>query len=161
MAQSLYNLTGKYVELFDRMDDFDEETLSDTVESLDDAIGDKFDGYAYVIAEAEAKINAIKDERDRLAKLEKSYANSVDFLKTRMLTAMQAVGETKIKTDLHTFGIRNAKSVSVTADWETTLPIDLIRTKSEPDKTAIKKALESGQNLESAQIIEKQSINIR
>jgi septation ring formation regulator EzrA len=63
---NLYALSANY-QLIQMMIEDGQEGLSDTLESLNDAIEDKAVGYAKVMKNLEAQAKAIKDEESRLA----------------------------------------------------------------------------------------------
>lgn len=117
---SLYELTGQFEELMDLIEyneDIDEQTLKDTLEGLEGEIEIKADGYAKVIKEFEAKIDAIKKESDRLSKKRKHYENSIKRMKEALETSMKITGKTKFKTDLFSFNIqKNAPKLVITGD---------------------------------------------
>ena len=117
---SLYELTGQFQELMDLIEyneDIDEQTLKDTLEGLEGEIEIKADGYAKVIKEFEAKIDAIKKESDRLSKKRKHYENSIKRMKEALETSMKITGKTKFKTDLFSFNIqKNAPKLVITGD---------------------------------------------
>ena len=67
----------------------------------------------------------------------------------------------KIKTDLATFSTRKSKSTQI--DNIEQVPSEFITVKQtfQPDKTAIKKAIESGKKVAGASIIENVSLQIK
>jgi hypothetical protein len=99
----------------------------------------------------------IKSEIKRLQELAKRYENSADKLADTLLQSVVAHGQ--IKTALVTISSRKSKSVSITD--ESLLKAEFMRIKTEPNKTAIKEALESGQEVQGALIVENYSLNIR
>ena len=99
----------------------------------------------------------IKSEIKRLQELAKRYENSADKLADTLLQSVVAHGQ--IKTALVTISSRKSKSVSITD--ESLLGAEFLRIKTEPNKTAIKEALEAGQEVAGALIVENYSLNIR
>jgi Mg2+ and Co2+ transporter CorA len=139
----LYDLKESYKTILDNMDneDFD---LSGVLETLDDAIEDKADGYARVITQAKAEIDSIDDEIKRLTAMKKSRKNTVDRLKENLFNAMKETGKTKFKTDLFAFSIaKNGGKIPVVVDVETAdLPDDLVNIVEKPDLDALRDYIE-------------------
>jgi len=139
----LYDLKESYKTILDNMDneDFD---LSGVLETLDDAIEDKADGYARIITQAKAEIDSIDAEIKRLTTMKKSRKNTVDRLKENLFNAMKETGKTKFKTDLFAFSIaKNGGKIPVVVDVETAdLPDDLVNIVEKPDLDALRDYIE-------------------
>ena len=75
---TLYDLQGKYASLLELAEDgtTDPEVLADTMDSIVDAINDKAEGYAQVIRQIKADIEANKKERDRFEARIKAYQST-------------------------------------------------------------------------------------
>ena len=84
-------------------------------------------------------------------------------LKHYLARNMQATGITEIKADDGTFKASFRKSKAVEILDEAQIPAEFMRetVKIEPDKTAIKKAIESGREVAGAKIEERQNLQIR
>lgn len=117
----------------------------------------KGEGYVYVIKQLKSQADLLKAEAKRLQEIAKQYENSADKLGDRLLQSVIAHGQ--IKTAFVTISTRKSKSVSITD--ESLLKAEYLRIKTEPNKTAIKEALESGQEVQGALIVENYSLNIR
>src|SRR5690606_32690570 len=63
---NLYELTGAYLQIQNMIEE-GAEGLEDTLESLNDAIEDKAEGYGKIIRNLEAQANALREEEKRLA----------------------------------------------------------------------------------------------
>lgn len=105
---SLYELKTDYGKLLHMLydGDIDEQTIIDTLDSIEGAIEDKADGYAYIIRELDGDIQSIKAEEERLAKRRKVLTNHKERLRNNLFGAMKEMGKTEIKTSLNTFTIR-------------------------------------------------------
>jgi hypothetical protein len=117
----------------------------------------KGEGYVYVIKQLKSQTELLKAEAKRLLEIAKQYENSADKLADRLLESVIAHGQ--IKTAFVTISSRKSKSISITD--ESLLEAEFMRIKTEPNKTAIKEALESGQEVQGALIVENYSLNIR
>ena len=84
-------------------------------------------------------------------------------LKDYLARNMQSAGITEIKADDGTFKASFRKSKAVEILDEAQIPAEFMRetVKIEPDKTAIKKAIESGREVAGAKIEERQNLQIK
>lgn len=105
---SLYNLTTDYQQLLNLLYDgeVDQQTVMDTLDALEDAIEDKADGYAVIIKTIDADVDAIEAEIKRLQARKQALNNRKEWLKSNLEDTMRALGKTKFKTALFSFGIQ-------------------------------------------------------
>ena len=148
MKTSLYQLTANWEHLLEMLYDSEipEETVLDTLESIESEIEDKADNYAKIIREFEGNVNTLIDEIARLQDKRNHLEANINRLKSNLYNSMKATGKTKFKTDLFSFNIAKnggKQSVIVTVDTAN-LPDDLVIVKEEPDKEAIRKLIEGG-----------------
>lgn len=105
---TLFNLTEDYKQVYDLIaEQGDEEILKDTLESINDAIEDKADGYIAVVKSLEADNKAIDEEIKRLRQRKTSNSNGIKRLKESLQDAMEVTGKTKFKTALNSYSIGN------------------------------------------------------
>lgn len=139
---NLYEITGNLLELQNLLetDDFDDETLADTLEAVEGEYEIKLENYCKVIRNLEANITAVKDEITRLTNKRKSLEKNIDRLKQAMFSSMKTTGMTKVKGSLFTVSIqKNGGKDPVVVDVDTyDLPDELVRIKEEPDIDAIR-----------------------
>lgn len=139
---NLYEITGNLLELQNLLetDEFDEETLADTLEAVEGEYEIKLENYCKVIRNLEASITAVKDEITRLTNKRKSLEKNIDRLKEVMFTSMKTTGINKVKGTLFTVSIqKNGGKEPVIVDVDTyDLPDELVRIKEEPDIDAIR-----------------------
>ena len=161
---TLFDLTGKWLELYDMADDpdMDADMWFDTIEGLEGEIEDKADGYAKVITQLNADATAIKAEEDRLYRRRTTIENRIKNMKLRLQEMMEITGKKKIKTELFSFGIQK-NPASVVIDDEKMIPAEfLIPQAPKIDKTAIKDALKAGVDMAGiAHLEQTQSLRIR
>lgn len=117
----------------------------------------KGEGYVHVIKQLRSQSEMIKNEAKRLYDLAKKYENSAGVLSDKLLESVVVHGQ--IKTAFVTISSRKSKSVTITD--ESLLGAEFMRIKTEPNKTAIKEAIESGQEVQGALIVENYSLNIK
>ena len=105
---SLYNLTTDYQQLLNLLYDgeVDQQTVMDTLDALEDAIEDKADGYAVIIKTIDADVDAIEAEIKRLQARKQALDNRKEWLKSNLEDTMRALGKTKFKTALFSYGIQ-------------------------------------------------------
>lgn len=115
---TLFNLSDQYKQVLELIQDSeDDKALKDTLDSINDAIEDKADGYYVVVKTLESENEAIDREVKRLQERKKKNNNGIERLKTTLLEAMEFTGKTKFKTELHNYSIRNnAPSLQINDD---------------------------------------------
>lgn len=155
---SLMDLTNDFRQIMEMMDDpeLDPQTLKDTMEGIEGALEDKFDGYAAVIRIMTSQMKMLKEEKDRIEARIKAWENNVKRMKELMTLSMQTTGKVKFKTAQNSFWVqKNPESVVIDAKkWED-IPEDYLRYKDpEPNKDRMKEAIRAGVNLNSIAHIE-------
>ena len=131
----------------------DEEMLS----ALLMAKKEKIENVACWIKNLTAEAEAIKAEKEKLAKRQKQAEAKEESLKKWLAFALEGEKFTTARV-----AISYRKSVSVQVD-ESLLDKKYMKEKVTytPDKTALKKALQAGENIEGAYLEEKQNIQIK
>ena len=124
-----------------------------------DELNNKAKAYIYVIRNKENLITNIEAEIDRLKEMKKRTENEIDRIKNFLSMAVDTFGN--FETGLHKISNRISKSVEVT-DYNQ-LPKEFIKEKIEisADKTAIKKAIELGENISGALLVTKSNLQIK
>ena len=124
-----------------------------------DELNNKAKAYIYVIRNKENLISNIDAEIDRLKEMKKRTENEIERIKNYLSMAVDTFGN--FETGLHKISNRISKSVEVT-DFNQ-LPKEFIKEKIEisADKTAIKKAIESGENISGALLVTKSNLQIK
>lgn len=105
---ALYELTGQYEYLMSCLydEDYDEQTLIDTLDGIKGEIEEKAEWYAKILKQLEKDAAAYKAEEQRMAERRKALERRQDWLKNQLYRAMKATGRTKFKTSLFSFGIQ-------------------------------------------------------
>ena len=103
----LYDLTDQYEDIINLLYDgeTDEQTIMDTLESIEGEIEDKADSYAKIIKTMEAEAQAIKFEEDRLHSRRMTLENRARWLKHTLQANLEFIGKTKFKTELFSFSV--------------------------------------------------------
>lgn len=160
---TLYDLTGKYMELLTMMEDpdVDPEVLQDTLEAVGGEIEDKAEGYVCVAKELEAEADKFDKEIERLIKNRDSLRNNAKRVKATLLSAMDLIDKPKLTTEHFRVSIaRNGglQPMKITGD----VPEEYLIYKPEPDNKKIREALDNGLALDFAHLKERgRHLNIR
>lgn len=152
---TLYDLTGNWKTVYQLSTDgtIDPETIADTLDSIDEAIEDKAIGYVKVWKQIEADADVIDAEIKRLTERKNSYKANVDQLKARLMQAMEETNNTKFKTPLFTISIQgNGGKQPVKID-EKNLQADAFKIVHTPDRDAIYKRLQAGEEIVGAELM--------
>jgi len=128
--------------------DFDAETFWDTLDGETDAL-DLIDHILAKRAEDAALAAAAKAQADALSKRAKRIAERDNAHKRAIMALLNATGEKKVERPGGTVSILKGR-VSVQITDETAVPSQLCKTTVTPDKTAIKKQLEVGEDVPGA-----------
>jgi len=165
---NLYQITQEFLELASMIEDAGGEVNDAILEELAisrDNFSHKAEGYARLILKWDSEIETASAEIKRIQALKKAKDNSVTRLKETLLFALQAFGQEDNKGvkryDTALFKLSTRKSLAVEITDEATLPDEAFVFKKEVSKTAIKKLLEEGQELEGAGMKENVSLQIK
>ena len=146
---SLYELTQEYRQALDVLtdpeNDLPAEVIADTMEGLHGTLEDKAVNVAKFFKNLEATAVAIKEAEQRMNQRRKAIENRVAAMKDYLKLNMESCGITKIESPWFALSIaKNPAAVDITD--EDSLPDDFVEivTTRKIDKTAIKKAIESG-----------------
>lgn len=142
---SLYELTSVYENLQQRLydDEYDEQAIIDTLESIECAIEDKADGYGKIIRMLQGNIEDIKTEEKRLTARRKSLERREELLKESLFSTMKTMGTRKIQTPLFSFTIsKNGGKRKLVLDCDIDeLPAEYQKISIEADNEALRSLL--------------------
>lgn len=149
---ALYEIAHQYRADADKLADMDldEQTLSDTLESLSGDLESKATNTAMLVRNIEASAAAIKEAEAAMAARRKALENRASRIKDYLLANMMVAGVQKIECPYFKLAVReNPPAVEV---YELGLiPAEFMRQPEPPppavDKTAIKEALKAGQDV--------------
>ena len=148
---SLYSMTADYEHVLQMLydEEYDEQAVIDTLDSIEGAIEDKADGYAMIMRELEADADKLKAEEKRLESRRMALENKAKRLKANLYESMKAVGKPKFKTTLFSFGIqKNGGKPKLTIDDAAAAPESyLIPQPPVIDTDAVRRSLEAGKTL--------------
>ena len=143
---------------------FDSETeREDTLEAVIGQFEVKAQSVIGYIKNQEATAEMLEEHIKQMGEKLKAVKARNQSLKDYLSRNMQAAGITEIKADDGTFKASFCKSKAVEILDEAQIPAEFMRERVTivPDKTAIKKAIESGQEVAGAKIEERQNLQIK
>lgn len=160
---ALYQLTGQYQQLAEKLAgmDLDGQTVADTIEAsgLSDEIAVKAQGIEMVARSSEMFNSAIDAEIERLQALKAHRQKIAQGLRDYLKTNMESAGIEKIECPLFKIGIKkNPPAVEILDEqqipnefWVTPEPKPPM---ARPDKAAIKKSIQAGQEVAGAKLVQ-------
>ena len=147
---NLYELTGAYLELEEKLNESPEEKeqIQEMMNMISDEAQQRFDGYGKILARYDAQINAIKEEKKRLDARKKELETSKDSFMELIKASMQVMDKKKISGDLFTFALRNASDAFIIDDEDGIPKEFLVAQKPKIDKKGFRKYAEQHPELE-------------
>ena len=105
---SLYQITENYDAVLNMLydEEIDEQTILDTLESIEGEFEDKADGYAKLYKSLKYDAEIIKAEIERLRARLTTFESRSQALKDTLEANMKQIGKTKFKTTLFSFNIQ-------------------------------------------------------
>lgn len=157
---NLYEMTAQANALYELLqnEEIDEQVFLDTLEAI--GTEEKIEGYCQVIKELQGDFEKFKVEADRLDARMTTINNNIDRMKKSLLAFLKATGQETVKAGTFAVSIGKSEQTHI-------LDKDLIPTefrKPQPDtidKTAIKKAIKSGNAVAGAEIVINEGVRIR
>ncbi|EEE48391.1 siphovirus Gp157 family protein [Staphylococcus capitis] len=159
---SLFILKDNYKQIYELIaEQEDEQILKDTLDSINDALEDKADGYVAVIKSLETDNIAIDEEIKRLKQRKTSNENGIKRLKETLQQVMEETGKEKFKTALNSYSIAN-NPPSLEVKDENVVPKEFF-TEQEPklNKKELLKAVKEGLEIEGIELKQSRSLRVR
>ena len=153
---TLYSLSQEYLDLLNLLEDpdTDPEVLADTLEAVQGEMEVKMEAYGTCLKELESEKAKWEAERNRADSYVKSLESNITRMKTAIMDAIRATGDSKFKTDHFKFSIAKnggLQPLKITGEVSDSFMI----LKPEPDTKAIRQALEEGFELPFAHLEER------
>ena len=159
---TLYELTNDLLALQAEAEnvDINDEVFRDTLEGLAGAFEDKCDGWAKWIRGMENDIKGLKEEEARLKARRERLTVAMTKAKIALGDYMTIVGKRKFKTTLFNYGFRKSEHV-VVLDATKAPEWALVKQPPKISLTAIKEHIEKGEDVDWAEIVETESLQIK
>ena len=157
MTKSLFNISQEFLEIQEQLLDSGGEATPELEQQLqitEHELQHKVGGYRSVIQGLGAEADIIDAEVKRLQVLKKIRTNAIDRMKTSIKDAMVLFGVKKIESPLGNVTLVHKDSVNI--NDETLIPKHLTKTVTQVsvDKTAVKAALENGEDVPGAELVD-------
>ena len=163
-APTLYGITAELNAILAQLEELGGEITPELEQAL--AINEgqfvaKAEDYGHAILNLKGMAAAAKAEKERLAALQKFYENAQKRLTDALSTAMQVFGHDKVENATMRLSLRHTTATEV--DDLDAIPSEFKTTKVEvvADKTAIKKAIQDGEDVPGAHLVENVSLQIK
>lgn len=158
---NLYELTGKYKQLIDMEEAIDPTVFHDTLDSINDAIEFKSEGYAAIISQFKADVKTIKETENRLAKRRQAIETKISIMQENLYEAMKEVGADKIKSPRFTIYIqKNPMSVNITN--EALIPEEyFIPQEPKLDKKSLKEDMQLHGEIPGVELVQSEGVRVR
>lgn len=165
---TLYEINSQINNLMDIIfDSVDEETgevdpdLMAQLSTLNLERDQKLDNIGAYIKNLDAEAKAIKDEMDALKKRLDQKKKRIESLKEYVAQDLLAHGEAKKESPRVVFSFRKSVAVEITDETLLTKEFLTIKTEVKPDKIEIKHAIDAGCEVPGAELVERQSLQIK
>lgn len=161
---TLYNISASLASILATLEDNGGEITHELEQQLaitQEQFATKAVDYGHAILNFEGMAAAAKAEKERLAALQKFYDNTAKALRKRITDAMTAFDMPKVETPTLRLSMRHTTATEV--DDLDLLPARFKATKVEvvADKTAIKNAIQAGEDVKGAHLVENVSLQIK
>ena len=165
---NLYEITQDQLSILAILEENGGELTPELQEAMtitQDSFEKKAEAYSYLIIKMESESDMVAAEIKRLQALKKSKDNNSDRLREALSVAMVAFGREDNKGikrfETPTLKLSTRKSESVQITDEKAIPAQYMVVKQEVSKTLIKEAISQGIQVEGAQLVTKQSVQIK
>lgn len=152
---SLYQIRQDHLSLLATIED-NEGVLTEEQEELlkltEEEFDDKAISYGYVIKKHLDEAEIIKNEIDRLSKLQSTAKNKAERFKKALDEGMRQFGKTEVKTELLKISYRKSKALDVVEGFEDSI-LKFIDVKMEISEDKIKEAEEAKEEVPDLQTI--------
>lgn len=162
-SSSLYKLTSELKTIETILEETDNGELFERQNDLIELIQEKADSIVYYSQSQDDFIDAIDKRLKEIQELKKSVLKRQERFEQYVISCLDTLGVEKVTGNLATISIRKPRQ-SVEVFDENLLPGEFLRVKTviEPDKIALKKALEEGQEIQGAKFkLGERSINFK
>ena len=168
MGMSLYEIDTRIQAIIENMfatvdenGEISEEIDLSELEALQEARQVKLENIALYIKNLAVEASAIKEEENTLKDRRKRLESKCERLEGILINAMKQDGNKKITSPRFEAVLRDNKKTEIRD--ASLIPEEFLNVKVEktPDKTAIKKAIEAGQDVAGAELIINTTISIK
>lgn len=159
---TIFNISAEQLRINEMLEESGGELTPEIEEALtlnQQNFAIKSEGYIESIARYEALSEAAAERIKQLQGYKRTADNIRTRLKERLAYGMQMMGYPSIDVGLHKVSLRTTTSVNITD--EARIPAEFIKVETKVDKKRIGDAIKSGELVTGAELITKQTIQIR
>lgn len=138
----------------------DKAALDNLMQAKTETIANGLEALCKIRARKQADIVALKEESDRLKERAVQEERSLLRLQDYMLSMLQRSGQEKLSAGIFKISTRNSVSVLLDETFNDPKYMRTI-TKTEPDKIAIKKALDAGEHIDGVHLFSKLNLSVK
>lgn len=168
----LYEYAEEFGALFDSLDEMDGEEMEqawfDTLESIEAEFEDKAENLIAFIKELNGQAAILREQEKAFAERRRTKEHHAERLKKYLLGCMNTVGRKKIDRPMGCASVRNTpesphfEDEAAFADWALANDSSLLRFRPpEIDRTAVKKYLQAGHEIDGVTLERSQSVIIK
>lgn len=158
MTRTLYDISDRYQNLWELCldENVDLDTLEKALQSVEGELEDKVTNGIGLIQELKYHADAMSNEAKRLATQKRVIENRIDYIKNYYLEHLKRMGKLKVLTKCGTMSVvKSGGKPPMKIDDEELIPQEYKYIVSEVDKDALRRALESGKNVQGAHLEER------
>lgn len=127
---------------------------------------DALEAYGCIVKDITAEISAIRNEEIILSARRKHKEKRLESFKNAIIRSLDKMGDAKFESPRVSYSFRSSRAVEVTDSFTTYAQesgrIDLLCYHAPtPDKAAIKRAIEAGEEIPGAQIVSRRNLQIQ
>lgn len=163
MLPSLFNIQQQYLDLVRQIEDAEGEITPEIDQALtltENQLQEAAINIGCVIKAFDYNEDIVKAEIERLTNLKHKIVRSKELLKNRLSQSMQQFGIERIEGPTLTLSFRKSTAVEITDELE--IPAAYFnRPPPKPDKTAIKEAIQKGESVPGAALVERKNLQIK
>lgn len=158
---NLFELTSNFKYILDHADELDEQTLNDTLESIQEPLEEKVDNTVGLLKSLKNDIDNFKKEEQELKKRRQTIENNFKRVKEWSEYTLSTLDVDKLKGNKHELRMQK-NSVSVSIPDESKVPEQyLIPQPPKINKTEIKEDLKNGDEYDWAELVQTESLRYR
>lgn len=158
---NLYELTSNYKYVLDLADELDEQTLKDTLDSIEEPLKEKVDNTAKLIKAMENDVKAFKEEEARVKQRRQAIENNIKRIKERLQYDLESNELDKIEGETFKVSVQN-NPVSVKILDEKMIPKGyFIEQEPKLNKKELLDDMKRGEEIFGAELQQTRSIRIR
>ena len=159
---SLYELADEFKEALESLTDLDDQSVKDTLESLEGEFKLKTTNVAKYIKNLEHTAEGIKEVESRQRKRRNSIEVKIKYLKEYLRHNLEKTNTEKVESSEISITIQKNPHKVVITD-ENIIPSDFFETKElhSIDKAKVKEALKNGDEVPGCELIQEKRVSIK